>query len=58
MRERRIFDELREFREDLEKSGIAPLTIRSRMTGVRSFFIFYNIQLPILPRYTKNQVHN
>ncbi|MDQ1274700.1 MAG: hypothetical protein QG610_272 [Euryarchaeota archaeon] len=44
---------MREFREDLEKSGIAPLTIRSRVTGVRSFFTFYNIQLPILPRYAK-----
>ena len=53
MRERRIFNELREFREDLEKSGIAPLTMRSRVTGVRSFFTFYNIQLPVLPRYAK-----
>jgi site-specific recombinase XerD len=53
MRERRIFDELREFREFLESTGIASLTIRSRITGVRSFFTFYNIQLPILPRYTK-----
>lgn len=50
MRERKIFHELREFREFLESSGRAPMTIKGRLTGVRSFFTFYNIQLPILPR--------
>ncbi|AKB28679.1 hypothetical protein MSSIT_1960 [Methanosarcina siciliae T4/M] len=50
MRERRIFNELREFREFLESSDIAPMSIKARLTGVRSFFSFYNIQLPVLPR--------
>lgn len=50
MRERRIFDELREFRESLESSDIAPMSVKARLTGVRSFFNFYNIQLPVLPR--------
>ncbi|AAM04968.1 tyrosine-type recombinase/integrase [Methanosarcina acetivorans] len=50
MRERRIFNEIREFRESLESSDIAPMSIKARLTGVRSFFSFYNIQLPVLPR--------
>ncbi|WP_440948130.1 tyrosine-type recombinase/integrase [Methanosarcina sp. T3] len=50
MRERRIFNELRDFREDLESSGTAPMSIKARLTGVRSFFNFYNITLPVLPR--------
>lgn len=52
MRERRVFDEIREFRESLESSDIAPMSIKARLTGVRSFFSFYNIQLPVLPRST------
>lgn len=36
MRERKIFDELREFREFLESSDIAPMSVKARLTGVRS----------------------
>lgn len=50
MRERRIFSDLRDFRECLDSSDIAPMTVKAKLTGVRSFFSFYNIQLPILPR--------
>lgn len=50
MRERKIFNELREFREYLEGSGIAPMSIKAKLTGVRSFFNYYNIILPVLPR--------
>lgn len=50
MQERRIFHELREFTEFLESSGVAPMTIKGRLTSVRSFYIFYNIQLPVYPR--------
>lgn len=50
MRERRISKELRDFRELLENSGIAPLTIKSRLTGVRSFYRKYGIFVPDLPR--------
>lgn len=49
MRERRIFNELREFRESLESSDIAPMSVKAKLTGVRDF---YNIQLPTLPRST------
>lgn len=50
MRERRIVNDLREFREHLDSSDIAPMSIKSRLTGVRSFYNYYNIQLPVLPR--------
>lgn len=54
MRERRISSELREFREHLEDSGIAPMSVKSKLTGVRSFYKFYDIVLPSLPRSTVN----
>ncbi len=38
MRERNITYYLREFREQLEKKNLAPLTIKSRMTYVCSFY--------------------
>lgn len=50
MRERNIFNDLREFREFLESSSVAPMTVKGRLTSVRSFYTFYNIQLPVLPR--------
>lgn len=56
MRERVIFDDLRDYREYLENQDLAPLTIKQRLTGVRSFFNFYNIQLPVLPRSATNAV--
>jgi hypothetical protein len=37
MRERKIFKELRKFREYLEESDIAPMKIKAKLTGVRSF---------------------
>ncbi len=54
MRERNITSYLREFREQLERKDIAPLTIKGRMTGVCSFYRLYNIQLPVLPKGTTN----
>jgi len=50
MRKRKIFNELREFREHLENSDLAPMSIKAKITGVRSFYNYYNIQLPVLPR--------
>jgi len=50
MRERRIFNDLREFGESLESLDIAPMSVKARLTGVRSFYNFYNIQLPVLPK--------
>jgi integrase len=54
MRERNITYYLREFREQLEKKNLAPLTIKGRMTGVCSFYRSYNIQLPVIPKGTTN----
>lgn len=56
MRERFIFNDLRDYREYLEESDIAPMTIKQKLTGVRSFFTYYNIQLPILPRSATSAV--
>jgi len=50
MRERMIFTYLPEFRELLEKKELAPLTIKNRMTGICSFYKYYNIDLPVLPK--------
>lgn len=50
MRKRKIFNELREFREHLENSGLAPMSIKAKINGVRSFFTNYEITLPSLPR--------
>ena len=50
MRERNIFIEMIKFREYIESSNIAPMSIRSILTGIRSFYNSYNIQLPVLPR--------
>lgn len=50
MRKRKIFSELRLFKEDLDKSDLAPMSIKAKITGVRSFYTYFNIQLPSLPR--------
>ena len=50
MRERRIVHYLRDFKEFLEESGAAPMSVKGRLTGVRSFYKYYNIDLPVLPR--------
>ncbi|WP_440947629.1 tyrosine-type recombinase/integrase [Methanosarcina sp. T3] len=52
MRKRRIVSDLREFREYLENSDAAPMSIKGRMTAVRSFYRYYDIQLPFLPKST------
>ena len=52
MRKRKIVADLREFREHLESSDLAPMSIKGRLTGIRSFYKFNEIQLPVLPRST------
>jgi site-specific recombinase XerD len=49
MRKRRIFNELISFREHLENSGLAPMSIKAKVNAVRSFFEHNYIQLPNLP---------
>jgi len=50
MRERNIFSYLPEFREHIENKGVAPLTVKSRMTAVLSFYNSCQIDLPVLPK--------
>src|SRR5665811_1850158 len=50
MRERTIWIYFPKFRESLEAQELAPLTIKSRMTGVCSFYKSNNIELPVLPK--------
>ncbi len=44
---------LLDYREHLQKQDFAPLTIKSRMSGIYSFYQTYNITLPKLPRNEK-----
>lgn len=61
-REQSMTKYLREFREMLERIGneeddkreeLAPLTIKSRMTAVRSFYRWHQIPIPVLPKAAK-----
>jgi integrase len=50
MRERKIRSYLTQFREYLDSQELAPLTVKSRMTGVLSFYKYNNIDLPVIPK--------
>src|SRR5665647_1866741 len=50
MRERNITLQLTEYREFLEEKGIAPMTIKGKMTAVCSFYKTNQIDLPVLAR--------
>lgn len=50
MRERAIFSHLRDFRSHLEASGAAPMSVKGRVSAVRSFYKYYQIPIPALPR--------
>jgi integrase len=50
MRERNIKAYFSDYREELEKKGIAPLTVKGRMTVISSFYKSNNIDLPVIPR--------
>jgi hypothetical protein len=41
-----------DFREILESQKLAPLTVKKRLTAVKSFYKNYNILIPVLPRST------
>lgn len=53
MRERNIELYLIDFREDQEKKKLAPKTVVTRLAAVMSFYTYYNIQLPVLPKSVK-----
>jgi integrase len=53
MRQRSIKRYLIGFRQSLQNEGKAPLTIKSRVTGVKSFFETFDIEVPKLPRVGK-----
>jgi integrase len=50
MRERALLVYLPQFRDLLESRELAPLTIKSRMAGICSFYKCNNIELPVLPK--------
>jgi integrase len=50
MRERNIDLYLIDFREAQENQNLAATTVMTRLAAVMSFYKYYNIQLPILPR--------
>ncbi|SET02211.1 Site-specific recombinase XerD [Methanococcoides vulcani] len=50
MRERVVKRQLIGFKKTLKDKGLAPLTIKGYLTGVKSFYRFYDIDLPHLPR--------
>lgn len=50
MRERTIVTYLTDFRELQESKSLAPLTIKSRVSGVCSFYKSNQIELPVLPK--------
>lgn len=53
MRQRSIKRNLIGLRQSLQNEGKAPLTIKSRLTGVKSFFETFDIEVPKLPRVGK-----
>lgn len=50
MDERRIETHLLRFKKHLQDQGLAPMTIKTRMTGVKSFYKSNYIELPYLPK--------
>jgi integrase len=52
-RQRKIKKHLLAYREHLQMQGFAPLTVKSRMTGVYSFYRSFDIELPTMPRNEK-----
>ena len=53
MRQRQIKRDLIGFRKHLQDSGKAPLTVKGRIVGVKSFFETFDIEIPKLPRTGK-----
>ncbi len=54
LRERALKKDIPGFRATLEAAQKAPLTVKNRLTAVKSFFKYYDIQIPALPRSTEN----
>jgi len=53
MDERDILLHFIEFRQHLQQKKLAPITIRNRLVGVRSFYTSLHIEVPKLPRLGK-----
>lgn len=53
MRQRQIKRDLIGFRKYLQDLGKAPLTVKGRIVGVKSFFETFDIEIPKLPRTGK-----
>lgn len=50
MRQRQIKRDLIGFRKYLQDSGKAPTTVKNYLTGVKSFYRLFDIEIPTLPR--------
>ncbi|MEN6290436.1 MAG: tyrosine-type recombinase/integrase [Methanobacterium sp.] len=53
MRERNVKKYLIGFRRCLQDKNLAPTTVKGYMTGVKSFYTLFDIELPTLPRLDK-----
>ena len=53
MRQRNIKKYLTGFRKHLQDLDLAPITIKGYLTGVKSFYQLFDIELPKLPRLDK-----
>ncbi|MCO5381241.1 MAG: tyrosine-type recombinase/integrase [Methanosarcina barkeri] len=53
MRQRNIKRYLIGFRKFLQDSGHAPTTVKGYLTGLKSFYTLFDIELPVLPRLDK-----
>jgi hypothetical protein len=50
MRHRKIKAYLIGFRKYLQDKGLAELTVKLRLSGVKSFYKLFDIEIPSLPR--------
>ena len=50
MRERNIKKYLIGFRKYMQDAGYAPISVKNYMTGVKSFYRLFDIEIPTLPR--------
>lgn len=53
MRQRKIKSYLVGFRKHLQDQGLADLSVRSRLTGVKSFYKSFDIEIPSMQRNGK-----
>jgi hypothetical protein len=50
MRERKVKSYLINFRRYIQDKSDAPMTFKEYMTGIKSFYRSFDIELPIIPK--------